>query len=411
MNTVYVITRPDFSERDGAAFSLNQKLCGFWLEDGQLMEVKIDRSGQSLLGNIYVGKVKNVVKNIESAFVEIAGGQIGFLPFSEISRPVLTNRPYDGTIKPGDELLVQVKKDAAKTKDPLLTANLSFSGRYFSLTFSGNGGLRCSHSLSEKQRSFVQEALRDVAVPEGMTLVARTVSGTVSDPSLLVQDAQSLQKQAERLVCAGKTRTVFSLLLSRQPGYLKRLEDCSAAFPDKIVTDDPNVHTLLLGWLRKHRPDAEGVLSFYTDNKLPLSRLYGLSGQIREALERRVWMKSGGYLVIEPTEALTVIDVNTGKFDRKKSGAETFYLTNQEAAKEVARQLRLRNLSGIVLVDFINMEEKKEQSRLLELLRHLVQADPIPVRVVDMTPLGLVEITRKKEEPPLAELLHQEGHR
>lgn len=405
MSTVYVITRPDFSEKDGAAALLSRKLCGFWIEDGKLMEIRIDRSGQSLLGNIYVGKVKNVVRNIESTFVEIAGGQVCFLPFSEISCPVLTNRQYDGTLKPGDELLVQVKKDAAKTKDPLLTANLTLNGRYFALTISGKGGLRCSHNLSEERRAFVREALGGLRIPESMTLVARTISGTVSDSGRLLKDAQSILERGEQLLRAGKTRTVFSLLSGQQPGYLKRLTDFNTSFPDKIVTDDPDVHTIVQSWMREERPNDEPSLAFYADRNLPLSRLYALSGQIQEALGKRVWMKSGGYLVIEPTEALTVIDVNTGKYDKKKPCQETFRLTNWEAAAEVARQLRLRNLSGIVVVDFINMAEREEQKKLLEFLRQLSESDPVPVQVVDMTPLGLVEITRKKEEPPLAELL------
>lgn len=409
MSTVYAITRPGFSEKDGSAALLGQKLCGFWIEDGKLMEIRIDRSGQSLLGNIYIGKVRNVVKNIESAFVEIAGGQVCFLPFSEIFHPVLTNRPYDGALKPGDELLVQVKKDAVRTKDPVLTADLTLKGKYFALSPSQTGGLRCSHKLSSQQQDFVRGALAEVEIPRSMALVARTVSGTVSDPALLAKDARALLERGEGLLRVGKTRTVFSILSGQEPGYLKRLADPDLPLPDRIVTDDPGVHTAIKSWLRQERPEAEDSLSFYADPSLPLSRLYGLSGQVQAALDKKVWMKSGGYLVIEPVEAFTAIDVNTGKFDRKKSERETFRMTNGEAAAEVARQLRLRNLSGIIIVDFISMEEESDRKKLMELLRQLVRTDPVPVRVVDMTPLGLVEITRKKEEPPLAELLRVQG--
>ncbi|MFQ8703107.1 MAG: ribonuclease E/G [Eisenbergiella sp.] len=135
-------------------------------------------------------------------------------------------------------------------------------------------------------------------------------------------------------------------------------------------------------------------------------QLYGLSTTLDEALSKRVWLKSGGYLVIEPTEALTVIDVNTGKFDGKKKTEETFALINREAAQETARQMRLRNLSGIIIVDFIN-QEKAEAGRLLEFFRECCKKDTVPVRVVDMTPLGLVEITRKKVRRPLAELIRE----
>ena len=178
--------------------------------------------------------------------------------------------------------------------------------------------------------------------------------------------------------------------------------------PDKIVTDDMEAYTAVSGWLA-HDPGAgNGVstaLEFYRDPALSLAALYGLSGKLDEALSPRVWLKSGGYLVIEPTEAMTVIDVNTGKYTGRKCTEETFLRINEEAAEEVARQLRLRRLSGMILVDFINMERAENGERILSLLRRFCSRDPVPVRVVDMTPLGLVEITRQKRRKPLAEQL------
>ena len=146
-------------------------------------------------------------------------------------------------------------------------------------------------------------------------------------------------------------------------------------------------------------------LSLYTDENLPLMKLYRLESVLKSASDRRVWMKSGGYLVIEPTEALTVIDVNTGKYDGSKNVEETFALINREAAQETARQIRLRNLSGIILIDFINQKDRQAAKELLEELRSLCKEDPVPVRVVDITALGLVELTRKKIKGTLAEQL------
>lgn len=160
----------------------------------------------------------------------------------------------------------------------------------------------------------------------------------------------------------------------------------------------------------KRTPELPGgtkcpEISFYRDSRPNLFALYGLAGKLEEALLKRVWLKSGGYLVIEPTEALTVIDVNTGKYDGSKNVEETFALINREAAQETARQIRLRNLSGIILIDFINQKDRQAAKELLEELRSLCKDDPVPVRVVDITALGLVELTRKKVKGTLAEQL------
>lgn len=440
MSATYVIT------------TINARLICCLLKDDVLTEVHIDQLGHSLLGNIYVGKVKNVLKNIDAAFVEIAGGQMCFLPLSEAQHPILTNRTYDGRILSGDELLVQVQKDAVKTKDPVLTAKLSVTGTYASVSLGEENGIRYSHKLSAEHRAAIKAALQDIRLPEGMTVVIRTQAQELcctarkkadfasptrepaerggfmpltmepaeqtnftpspmgpadqADLTALKQELSGLLEQAQRLLRAGRTRTVFSLLTESQPVYLKHLQ-AFRSFPDRIVTDDLSVFQTLQAYYRENDPSKCDSLSFYQDEKLSLSGLYGLTAKLSEATSKNVWLKSGGYLVIEPTEALTVIDVNTGKYAGKKNTTETFALINDEAALEVARQLRLRNLSGIILVDFINMEEKEEQRRLLSRLREACSQDPVPVRVVDMTPLGLVEITRKKVSRPLAEQLRE----
>lgn len=401
MSATYVIT------------TINARLVCCLLKDDVLTEVHIDQPGHSLLGNIYVGKVKNVLKNIDAAFVEIAGGQMCFLPLSEAQHPILTNRTYDGRILSGDELLVQVQKDAVKTKDPVLTAKLSVTGTYASVSLGEENGIRYSHKLSAGHKAAIKAALQDIRLPEGMTAVIRTqaqelccCAGKQAGFTPLTQELSDLLEQAQRLLRAGRTRTVFSLLTESQPVYLKHLQ-AFRSFPDKIVTDDLSAFQTLQAYYRENDPSKCDSLSFYQDEKLSLSGLYGLTAKLSEATSKNVWLKSGGYLVIEPTEALTVIDVNTGKYAGKKNTSETFALINDEAALEVARQLRLRNLSGIILVDFINMEEKEKQHRLLSRLREACSQDPVPVRVVDMTPLGLVEITRKKVSRPLAEQLRE----
>lgn len=408
MSTIYVITRPEriLGGRNGA-----DKLCCCVLENDRLTEAFIDQEGQTLLGNIYVGKVKNILKSIDAAFVEIAGGRICFLPLAEAQHPILVNRSFDGRILAGDEILVQVQKDAVKTKDPVLTAKLSMTGSYASVSLGESNGIRYSHKLSADEQALIRRALTGVSVPDDMTVIIRTQSRELCRPESdgndfapLKAELADLLARAQRLLRAGRTRTVFSLLTERVPDYVRRLKTLDA-FPDRIVTDELSVFQILLSYLRENAPDECGRLFFYRDEKLSLAALYGLTAKFSEATSRNVWLKSGGYLVIEPTEALTVIDVNTGKYTGKRTTGETFWTTNEEAALEVARQLRLRNLSGIVIVDFINLTGKEDKQKLLSLLKSACRSDPVPVRVVDMTPLGLVEITRKKVSRPLSEQL------
>ncbi len=404
MSAVYVIASPDFNQAEGLdGKRMSSALCSFLLVDGKLTEVHMEQGKPSLLGNIYVGKVKNVLKNIEAAFVEIAGGRTCFLPLSEAASPILTNRVYDGRLLAGDEILVQVKKDAVKTKDPVLTAKLSVTGRYAALAIDGGQGIRYSHKLTAEERAAAKDSLAGILVPKGMTLVVRTEFGALSDSSVLAEETEILIKRAEKLLTIGKTRTVYSLISEECPGYFRHLQQCSPA-PDKIITDELSIYTALQNDL--HPAEGQEVV-FYEDEKISLSRLYGLGAKLEEALSKKVWLKSGGYLVIEPTEALTVIDVNSGKFTGKKKTEETFALINEEAAWETARQLRLRNLSGIILVDFINQEGREAKQHLLSVLRCACSQDPVPVQVVDMTALGLVEITRKKVERPLLEQIQE----
>lgn len=415
MSTTYVITRFDqrFWHKPGNSGqqdnSAAEKLLCCLMEEDRLAEVFIDQKGQTLLGNIYVGKVKNILKNIEAAFVEIAGGKICFLPLSEAQHPVITNRTFDGRLLTGDEILVQVKKDAVKTKDPVLTAKLSFAGEYSCVLLGEENGIRYSHKLSAEAKDILRAALKEIQVPPGITVLIRTRAQELcrdGELSPLKQELESLFARAGKLLRLGKTRTVFSMISEDIPGYLKKLQTFPD-FPDKIITDELSVFQTLQSCYQENDPQKCASLSFYEDASLSLSGLYGLSGKLSEAACKNVWLKSGGYLVIEPTEALTVIDVNTGKYTGKKSTAETFAMINEEAACEVARQLRLRNLSGIILVDFINMDTKDANMRLLSLLRAACSKDPVPVQVVDMTALGLVEITRKKISRPLAEQLRE----
>lgn len=390
----------------------------------------------SLVGNIYVGRVRNIVANIEAAFVEISKGQICYLPFSEIKHPVLTNRKgdsaaFDGKLRIGDELLVQVTRDALKTKQPALTTKLSFSGHYLVLSTGsirlGISGKLSADIKSEIRTSLSQNGLMDEAgnvvqnvagtfsgsdtdshgnVSYGM--VVRTNAGTLNGERVpMIEEWHQLETAFSQFLSVAMYRPCFTCLKSGLPGYLNTVKDVYRNDYEEILTDDPVIYKTVQSFCQEYMPGESVPVRLYEDKQLPLSKLYSVDTRLKEALSPRVWLKSGGYLIIEPTEALTVIDVNTGKYDVKKGNLEeTVYRINLEAAEEIAAQMRLRNLSGIIIVDFINMEVTEHQEALWKTMRRLAANDPVRTGVIDITPLGLMEITRKKINKPLKEQLN-----
>lgn len=312
-------------------------MCALLIQDERLKAARVLDNITGKIGAVYIGKVKNVVKNIDACFVEIANGELCFLPMKATSQAVLLNRNTDGRILEGDEFLVQVIRDAQKTKQASVTTKLNVTGKEF-----------------------------------------------------------------EQLLETAKHRTCFSCLVKPPEAFVAVLEQM--VYDDEyeeILTDDEVMFKKLQEYCEQNLPEKK--VRFYEDKNFSLSKLYSLETKLDTALNTRIWLKSGGYLVIEPTEALTVIDVNSGKIDVRKSNQETIYKVNREAATEIALQLRLRNLSGIIIVDFINMESKEHRVALLEQLRDEVKEDTHKTVIVDMTALGLVEITRKKSYKPLQE--------
>lgn len=212
-------------------------------------------------------------------------------------------------------------------------------------------------------------------------------------------------EEYRQILNTARYRTCYTLLAASEPEYVKTIRNCPAGTLKEIVTDDPGVYENLTRCQKQWEQEQRCPIRFYEDPKLSLTKLYSLEAAMEQASQKRVWLKSGGYLIIEYTEAMTVIDVNTGKYAGKKNQDDTIRMTNIEAAKEISRQLRLRNLSGIIMVDFIDMKRQEDKELLMESLREFVRPDPIKTTVVDMTPLNLVELTRKKTKKPLWEQL------
>lgn len=353
----------------------------------------------SLLGNIYIGRVQKVVKNIGAAFIEIEKGFPCYYPLEDCKNPIYTKKINSPAMVAGDEVLVQVKREALKTKPPALTANLNFTGKYLVLT-TGVLHIGASAKLEPETKERLK-ALVSAAADGRYGFIIRTNAGYASDEEIL-KEADALISLCESIVEKAKYRSCFTQMYHLPAPWLSLLRDTYDRGLS-ILTDDRELYGQMQTFLQATHPEDLHRLSLYEDSLLPLAKLYSLERELKEALSERVWLKSGAYLVIQPTEALTVIDVNTGKYESKKKKQDTFLKINLEAAQEIARQLRLRNISGIILVDFINMASDEDKETLMNTLRELLHRDPVKAALVDMTALNLVEITRKKVRRSLAE--------
>lgn len=376
------------------------------------------------IGAVYLGKVKKIIKNLNACFVEIADREQCFMHMdTDRIPPFLTNRAYDGRLLEGDELLVQLERDVIKTKQASVTAQITLQGEYFIFSM-GKTQAGISRKLGESQRERLRRLLTDwqITDQEGMVtqtegvppfgLVVRTRAGEAlegDDFSELRQEYNGLLQQFTALFRQGKYRTSCSCLYNAGTALEEALSPFQKEEYMEIVTDLPQVYEELVQLREKNRFSLDNKeLRLYQDAGFSLEKLYSLRTRLDEAVSRTVWLKSGANLVIEQTESLTAIDVNTGKCIKIPGGqsqADTMRRVNLEAAREVAWQLRLRNLSGIIIVDFINLATLDQEEELLRELRRLTAEDPVTVQVVDMTPLGLVEITRRKIYPSLREQL------
>ncbi len=395
-----------------------EKLLSVLIRGKRLLHVQAESGSE--IGNIYIAKVTKVTRSAGACYVSIRRKEFCYLLLAEAEDPtcsLLLNREWDGTVRAGDELLVQVKREALKTKLPSVTTRISFSGKYTVLS-TGQKHLGFSGKLKEERKkdvlSFLQEAgyvddkkLCNIKESMGLSygFVIRTNAASLEDNTCLLQEWRLLEEKWHNLLSYVKTRTCYSCLYEEQPTYIKNLRDIYDESYEEIVTDIPEVYENIKAYLEENPLLGQPSVRLYQDELISLGNLYGVSSKISAALGSHVWLKSGAYLVIEPTEALTVIDVNSGKYESKKGTPDlTAYQVNMEAAREIAFQLKLRNLSGIIIVDFINMKERDNQI-LLKHLKQLCHKDSVPTEVIDITPLGLVEITRKKINKTLKEQL------
>lgn len=384
---------------------LDGRILSLLIRDNRILSIQVQKPNAYAVGNIYLGKVQNISENIGAAFVNLGQGHIAFLSLSEMKHAVVTNRAFDGKLKAEEEILVQITKEPMKTKQAGVTANLSLSGNYVVVKANGHkeASVQVSSKLNRNQRNRFRSLESLQQIGKRCQVVVRTNAGTLEDETPLVEEASGLADQLEHILQIADKRTCYSCLYEARPDYIHFIQNSYTTEYDEVVTDLPEVYETLKEALPEISPSVS--LRFYEDRLLPLHKLYAVEARLKELLDRKVWLKSGGYLVIEPTEALISIDVNSGKYERGRDQKETVFKINLEAAEMIALHLRARNLSGMILIDFINMKDKAQEQNLIEYMRKLLQKDSIHADVVDMTGLGLMEITRKKVRPSLREQL------
>ncbi len=404
----YIITEYCFREKKGIlSFSLDMKT-------GKVESVNFSPSNQLnstiTIGDIFVAKVINVVKQIHAAFIAYAPNKKGYLPISPEYIPIITNRKYDGRILVGDEIIVQLEKEAVRTKEPVFTINLSLAGKYSVISYANT-----YKGVSKKCTKAERELLR-TAIPQNIDygIVIRTNAiSLLQSPELdessdilqpVVDEINYLNRQMTRLIQEGICRTCYSRIWQSPPSYLTMMRDEGVTY-EQIITDSNVLYDELRDFVELYMPEQLAKISLYQDDTYSLYKLYRVETHLSELLSSRVWLKSGAYIVIEKTEAMYVIDVNSGKNITKTDAIEYIFQINLEAADEIMRQIRLRNLTGMILIDFINMDEEEKVEALLQELRAFAKKDRIQTTIVDITALGLVEITRRKTTKSLAEQL------
>ena len=380
-------------------------------EDRKIVEIRPESTENGAVpGDVYMGQVENAPGNLDAVFVRISPDERCYLPLKETNSAVYSSGTGNRTKpKAGDELLVQVTRGKMKTKLAAVSAELSFPGRYLVLS-TGKEGLMFSKKLSANDKERLKETLEKLEIhPEARTekepgfgLVVRTEAVQASKEAL-IREYKSLIELYVSAAIIGSHRTLYSCLYRPDPDYIAMLKDLKEESAESVLTDDREVLEHISTWCETNAPSLSSKIKLYEDKLLPLPKLISLERTLDEALKKQVWLKCGGFLVIEPTEAFISIDVNTGKYVNKKKPEEGFREVNREAAEEIARQLRLRNLSGMILIDFINMQNPDHNEELLGIFRKMVKKDPVQTEVIDMTKLHIVEAARKKVRPSLYE--------
>ncbi|MBS0613409.1 MAG: ribonuclease G [Proteobacteria bacterium] len=385
------------------------------VENGVLQEVFLERaSRRGLLGNIYKGRVSRVLPGMQAAFIEIGLERTAFLHASDILDP-----RHEGTglepprnenirtlVTEGGEILVQVLKDPLGTKGARLTTYISLPSRYLVYMPRGRGIGISARIENETERERLRRALQvQGACGEGEGFIVRTAAEDAPVEALRA-DMLYLRKLWEVIRIKGQAAQAGTLVHADLPLRLRVLRDLLAAEVDRVLVDSPTAFQEMQEFARTFMPEALSRIELYEEVR-PVFDLHHVEEEIQKSLDRKVELKSGGYLIIDQTESMTTIDVNTGAFVGHRNLEETIFRTNLEASVAIARQLRLRNLGGIIIIDFIDMGEAEHRRQVLQSLEKALANDHAKTTISSVSPLGLVEMTRKRTRESLEHLLCQ----
>lgn len=394
------ITRVAVNEK-----SNNKHLAYIMLDEKRdFVDFQIFHEDESLLNSIFVARVDNIVPNINAAFVRISPTQVCYLPLVDCKSPLYVKKQSEKkALSIGDEIVVQVIKDAVKTKDPVVSTKLTIAGKYCVLT-TENTSLGVSKKIPGENHLQMSELLStnvcECAMEHGFGMIIRTNALEATK----VEIKKDLSETIERFItlkAKSAHQTAFTILEKPEAPYIQKLKSADLSTLDGVFTDEKDIFTEIekkLPYLKD-----KGLLHLYKDDMVSLSTLYNFRGSIDKLIEKRVWLKSGANIIIEQLETMTVIDINSGKNISKNENV--ILEINKEAAVEIARQLRLRNISGMIIIDFINMKSKEHMDELILILKEQIKNDSVTCTFMDVTKLGLVELTRKKTYKSLKELI------
>jgi len=390
------------------------------MEDGQLVEMMLDRADSGrLLGDIYLGHVDAVLPGIQAAFIDIGADKAGFLHVSDLEtededdddgggggggrRRARKYPPIQGTLQKGQAIIVQVTKEPMGTKGPRLTAQISLPGRFL-VYMPGSSHVGVSRKIEDRgERARLRTLAKSILPKDSGGIIVRTVSEELNE--------DTFRKEFKRLSASWR-----QILKKREgakaPALLRReaklisgvIRDLFSNRFESITVDDKAIHNEILQYVKSVAPELKDRVRLYSD-PVALFDKYGVEEEVQGTFQKKVMFPSGGYIIIEPTEALVSIDVNTGRYTGKKDPESTILKTNLDAAKEIARQLRLRDIGGIVVWDFIDMESQKNRERVVNEFRSHLARDRARTKVFDVSGLGLIEMTRQRVRPSLFQSL------
>jgi ribonuclease G len=391
------------------------------LEDDSLVEFMVDRpEAERLVGDIYLGQVQAVLPGIQAAFVEIGTDKAAFLHVSDVIKDEDEDEedeedeesaeargrrypPIQDLVQKGERLMVQVSKEPISTKGPRVTSQISLPGRFLVyMPFSNHVGV--SRKIEDREERSRLRALAKEIVPEGAGgVIIRTV-GEELTREIFEREFKTLHSTWKKIQRRGKGAKPPALIHREAKLTSGIIRDVFTEKVDALIIDSKEVHKEVKQYLQGVDPELIDRVQLYAE-PIPLFDKFGVEDAIREAFQRRVDLPSGGYIIVEPTEALVSIDVNTGRYTGKKDPEKTILKTNLDAAREIARQLRLRDVGGIIVCDFIDMDTKANQERVLQELRTYLGRDRARTRAFQVSELGLIEMTRQRVRPSLLQSL------